>query len=150
MKLRVLLADDHTMFRQALRMALETTPDIEVVGETADGRGVLQAVAEYRPDVVCMDLTMPGLDGIEATRQLLVAHPGVKVIGLSCHVERQRVTDMLEAGALGYVVKMTAGSELIPAIRAVSLNQTYFSAELDIADTAELHRLAGGAKTMTD
>jgi DNA-binding NarL/FixJ family response regulator len=141
MKLRVLLADDHNIFRKALRMALEMAPNIEIVGEAVDGGGVLASVGESRPDVVCMDLSMPGLDGVDTTRQLLALYPEVKVVGLSGHVDLPRVAEMIGAGALGYVVKTAAGTELLPAIRAVSQNRTYLSQELGIQDTAELARL---------
>ncbi|MFZ4537147.1 response regulator [Propionivibrio sp.] len=142
MKLRVLLADDHMLFRTALRMVLELAPDIEVVGEAADGLSVLKAVGECNPDVVCMDLSMPNLDGIEATRQLLAIYPQVKVIGLSAHVEPQRVAQMINAGALGYVLKMDVGSELLPAIRSVSRNQTYLSTELGLQGVTDLAKYA--------
>lgn len=138
MKFRVLLADDHAMFRQALRMALEMASDVDVVAEAANGADVLRLVGERRPDVVCMDVNMPGLNGVEATRQLLALYPEVKVVGLSCHVELDRVAEMFNAGALGYVVKMSAGADLLPAIRRVSQNQTYLSAELGIQDVADL------------
>lgn len=138
MKFRVLLADDHAMFRQALRMALETASDVEVVGEAANGADVLRLFGESRPDVVCMDISMPGLNGVEATRQLLALYPEVKVIGLSCYTEPYRVAEMFDAGALGYVVKMSAGADLLPAIRRVSQNQPYLSAELGIQDIADL------------
>lgn len=138
MKLRVLLADDHPMFRKALRLVLEMASDIEIVGEVADGLGVIAGVGENPPDVVCMDVSMPGLDGVEATRQLLATHPGIKVIALSCYVEPQRVADMLNAGALGYVVKMCAGADLLPAIRRASRGEIYLSAELNIPDLASL------------
>lgn len=144
MKLRVLLADDHTMFRKALRMVLEMAPDIEVVGEAADGAGVIAGLGDGPPDVVCMDVNMPGLNGIDATRQLLVAHPDIKVIALSCHVEPQRVADMLNAGALGYVVKMCAGADLLPAIRMASQDEVFLSPELNIPDLAALPGCARG------
>ena len=149
MKLRVLLADDHAMLRKALRLVLDKSPDVEVVAEAANGRDVLGAFDESRPDVVCMDVRMPGLDGVAATRQLLASHPEVKIIGLSCHVDLQRVAEMINAGALGYVVKMDAAAELLPAIRKVSLNQSYFSAELNISDASAL-ALAMPATSATD
>ena len=85
-----------------------------------------------------MDVSMPGLNGVEATRQLLALYPEVKIIGLSCHAEPHRVVEMFNAGALGYVVKMSAGTDLLPAIRRVSQYQTYLSAELGIQDIADL------------
>ena len=142
MKFRVLLADDHAILRKALRMVLEMTPDIEVVGEAADGHDVIKAVGESHPDVVCMDLNMPGLNGVEATRQLLVTHPNVKVIGLSCHDEANRVAEIIDAGAIGYVVKMEAMDVLPAAIRRVSHNQTYFSPDLNIQDVAAMAKAA--------
>jgi len=140
-RLRVLLADDHTIFRKALRMALEMAPDIEIVAEAVDGNGVLKGVGESRPDVVCMDLSMPGLDGVAATRQLLALYPEVRVVGLSGHVDLLRVAEMIGAGALGYVVKTAAGTDLIPAIRAVSQDRTYISQELGIQSIGDLDRL---------
>lgn len=130
MKLRVLLADDHAMVRKALRMLLETAPDIEVVAEAADGRAVLDVASVFSPDVVCMDINMPGLNGIEATRQLVTAYAKVKVIGLSVHTDVAMVADMIDAGASGYLVKSNAAKELLQAIRQVSREQTYFSPEV--------------------
>jgi DNA-binding NarL/FixJ family response regulator len=138
MKTRVLLADDHALFREALRMVLEFLPDIEVVAEVHSGLLVLEAVERTRPDIVCMDLNMPGLDGVEATRQLQRVFPAVKVIGLSAHADLARVAALCHAGAMGYVVKSSAGKELPTAIRQVALNQNYFSTELHINNLAEL------------
>lgn len=138
MKVRVMLADDHALFREALRMVLELAPDIDVVAEAESGHHVLKYVAQARPDVVCMDLNMPGLNGVEATRQLLREHPEIKVIGLSAHGELPRVAEICRAGALGYVVKASAGVELLDAIRQVYRNQNYFSTELQITGVAEL------------
>lgn len=143
MKLRVLLADDHRLVRQGLRLLLESAPDIEVVGEAEDGCRVLERVAETRPDVVCMDINMPGLNGIAATRKLSAAHPEVKVIGLSEHGYLVMVAQMIDAGALGYVVKANARNELLPAIRLVSQQQIYLSPDFSIQDPAELVRYAG-------
>ena len=130
MKLRILLADDHKMFREALRSMLEKEPDIEIVAEVGDGRDVLRQANETNPEVVCMDVGMPGLNGIEATRRLVLAHPGVKVIGLSAFSDRRFVLEMLNAGAAGYVTKAEAGEELIRAIHAVRRHQTYLCPEV--------------------
>lgn len=138
MKVRVMLADDHALFREALRMVLELATDIEVVAEAESGHDVLEYVAQARPDVVCMDLNMPGLNGVEATRQLLRDHPGIKVIGLSAHGDLPRVAEICRAGALGYVIKGSAGIELLAAIRLVNQNQNYFSPELRIKNIGEL------------
>lgn len=138
MKLRILLADDHALFREALRMVLELEPDIEVVGEAQGGLQVLQAIALAQPDVVCMDVNMPGLNGVETTRELRRLHPEARVVGLSAHVDLARVAEMLDAGALGYVIKGSAGSELMAAIRAASRNETYLSPDLGLADVTDL------------
>lgn len=146
MKLRILLADDHDMLRKALRLTLEMEPDIEVVAEARDGYDVLQGVRELSPDVVCIDISMPGLNGIEATRQLLAIQPQVKVIALSCHTDPSQVAEMFNAGAHGYVLKMGASDELLPAIRMVSQNQTYLSPEFNGLEIAELAKYATPAR----
>jgi DNA-binding NarL/FixJ family response regulator len=129
-KVRVLLADDHLPFRKALRLLLEDTPDIEIVAEAVDGPGVIECARQTPLDVVCMDINMPHLDGIEATRQLLFIQPGVKIIGLSAHIDPARVSAMIDAGASAYVVKLRAGKELVQAIHQVCRNETWFSPEL--------------------
>lgn len=125
MNLRILLADDHQMFREALRLLLERNPDFEIVGETGDGLEVFTLARETSPSVVCMDIDMPGLNGIEITRQLTAAFPGIKVIALSTFSDQGYVKDMLNAGAAAYVTKAAAGSELLRAIDAVRRNRTY-------------------------
>ncbi|MER2552732.1 MAG: response regulator transcription factor [Thauera sp.] len=125
MSLRIVLADDHQMFRHALRALLARDAELEVVAEAASGDEVL-AIAEAQPvDLVCMDIAMPGMDGIEATRRLLARHPGVRVIGLSAFADRQFVIDLLSAGARGYITKAEAGDELLRAIRTVREGRTY-------------------------
>lgn len=111
-------------------MMLDTDPAFEVISEVGDGREVLAFARQSLPDVVCMDVNMPGLNGIEATRGLLEALPGVKVIALSANVDKNSVTLMLEAGALAYVAKTGDGSELIRAIQAVQQNKTYLSPDV--------------------
>lgn len=143
MTLRVLLADDHLLFRNALRMSLEASPGIEVVAEAANGRIAIDAVGQSQAEVVCMDINMPGLDGIEATRAILALYPGVKVIGLSAHTDPVRVADMFGAGALGYVSKGHAGQELPEAILRVSHGLIYLSPEVGVKDIDELMRYAG-------
>jgi DNA-binding NarL/FixJ family response regulator len=129
MSTAVLIADDHAMMREGLRSILERAPgaDIRVVAEAADGRAVLKLVAERKPDVVIMDVALPGLNGIETTRRLRAAHPRVRVIALSTHADKRFVMAMLDAGALGYVVKEAAGADLIHAIRSAVLSQVYLS-----------------------
>lgn len=125
MSLRIVLADDHQMFRHALRALLAREPDLEVVAEASTGDEVLAIAAAQAVDLVCMDIAMPGMDGIEATRRLLARHPGVRVIGLSAFVDRQFVIDLLDAGARGYITKAEAGDELLRAIHTVREGRTY-------------------------
>lgn len=125
MNLRILLADDHQMFREALRLLLERNSDFEVVAETGDGLEVFRLARETSPNIVCMDIDMPGLNGIEITRQLTSAFPLIKVIALSTFSDRGYVTDMLNAGASAYVTKAEAGVELLRAIDAVRRNRSY-------------------------
>lgn len=132
MKTRIVLADDHRMFRQALRAMLECEPGIEVVGEASDGVELLRIALQTLPDVVCIDIGMPNLNGIEATRRLLALHPAIKVIGLSAYNDRDFILDMLKAGASAYVTKNEAGDELLRALKAVRLNRKYLCP--DIAD----------------
>jgi len=124
----VLLVDDHAMFRSGLRLLLEKESDLKVVGEAGDGQTSLDLVGELAPDVVVMDISMPDLSGIEATRQILAAHPGTKILTLSIHGEKRFVDDMLAAGATGYLLKESAPEELIDGIRAVRRGEVYLSA----------------------
>jgi two-component system NarL family response regulator len=125
MILRILLADDHQMFREALRLLLERNPEFEVVAETGDGLEVMALVGVTKPDIVCLDIGMPGLDGIEIMRQIKAAFPAVRVIALSSYSDRSYVQDMLHAGAAAYVTKAQAGVELLRAIEAVRRNRSY-------------------------
>jgi DNA-binding NarL/FixJ family response regulator len=125
MSVRILLADDHQMFREALRILLDRNPEFEVVAETGDGLEVFALARETAPDIICMDIDMPGLNGIEITRQIAAAFPLIKVIALSTFSDRGYITDMLNAGASAYVTKAAAGVELLRAIDAVSRNRSY-------------------------
>ena len=129
MSIRVLLADDHKPFREALRNMLQRDPDIEVTGEAGDGIRAVELVRSLLPDVVVMDIRMPRLNGIEAIARLLAVHPSVKVIVLSVNSERIFASEMLAAGARGYVTKSDA-EELPRAIRAVLNNLEYLSLEV--------------------
>ena len=117
-KIRVLLAEDHTIVRKGLRSLLDAEPDTEVVGEAEDGRKAIQLVEKLCPDVVLMDISMPGLNGLEATRQITKRFPEVKVLILTVHSDEEYIRQVLSAGASGYLVKQAAPSELASAIRA--------------------------------
>ena len=130
MSIRVLLVDDHQMMRQGLRSLLSAEADIEIVGEAADGRTALELVRTLTPDVVVMDVGMPDLNGVEATRRIRAEHPSAKVVALSTHTDKRYVHHMLEAGACGYVLKIAAHVELLRAVRAASLGGTYLSSEI--------------------
>jgi len=125
--IRILLADDHKMVREGLCSLIDQQIGMEVVGEAQDGREAVQLTRKLRPNLVIMDVTMPGLNGINATRQILSKSPGVKVIALSMHSHRWFVVRMLDAGASGYVSKEYAFEELVNAIRTVMAGQTYLS-----------------------
>jgi len=118
-KIRVFLADDHRIFREGIRSLLEKVPDIEVVGEADDGLEAVTSVNQLIPDVVLMDITMPGLNGLDATRQIKQKHPSIKILILTMHETDQYLSEMLEAKASGYVVKTTTSRELVSAIREV-------------------------------
>jgi len=128
--IRVLLADDHKIVRDGLRTLVEKQTDMEVVGEAENGREAINLTSKMIPDVVIMDITMPNLNGMEATRQITREIPGVKVIALSMHSDRRFVSGMLKAGASGYLLKDCAFEELIRAIHSVVSDQTYLSPEI--------------------
>ena len=130
---RILLADDHEIFLEGLRSLLERERDIELIGEAPDGRVAVDLARELSPHVVIMDITMPRLNGIEATR-LIVAHdPSVKVIALSMHSNRRFMAEVLKAGAAGYLLKESAVAELLTAIRAVMEGKAYLSPKITSA-----------------
>ncbi|MCU0588579.1 MAG: response regulator transcription factor [Syntrophobacteraceae bacterium] len=130
MELTILLADDHKIVRDGLRALLEKETDMEVIAEAEDGESAVRLVGELNPSVVVMDIGMPDMNGIEATRQIVGSHPGVKVIALSMHSDKRFVGGMLKAGAAGYLLKDCAFGELANAIRAVTQGQTYLSAQI--------------------
>src|SRR2546423_10898426 len=126
-KIKVLLADDHTIVRQGLRALLEATPDIEVIAEAADGQTAVRLARELQPAVVVMDVHMPVLNGAEATRQILQNAPEAKVLVLSSYNDNERVVEMIERGAIGYVVKQSASNDLVKAIREVKKGNAFLS-----------------------
>jgi len=125
--MKVLLADDHRIVREGLRSLLEAQDDMQVVGEADNGRLALEMAAEHEPDVVVMDVAMPQLNGIEATRRLMNDQPDTKVVALSMHSDRRYVSEALKAGASAYLLKDGAFEELVSAIRAVVANKVYLS-----------------------
>ena len=125
--IRIILADDHQIVRQGLRILLEAEPDMEIIAEADNGRKVLKQAQELLPDIIIMDLSMPELNGIEATRQILSGAPEVKVIALSMHSDSLFVLNMIKSGASGYLLKDCALEELVKAIRAVVDDKTYLS-----------------------
>lgn len=142
MSLRILLSDDHRIIREGLRNLLEKEPDMEVVGEAGDGRTTVRLVRKLRPKVVVMDISMPDLNGMEATRQIIAEIPGIKVLGLSMHSDKRFVVGMLRAGAAGYLLKECAFEELVHAIRCIVANQTYLSPKVaDLVRREYLSRL---------
>ena len=126
-KLRVLLGDDHTIVRHGLRKILEERPDWEVVAEAGDGRSAVRQALDLQPDVVILDIGMPLLNGIEATRQITRRLPSTAVLILSMHAQEAYVTQALHAGAKGYLLKDSAGAELIDGVTAVSAGKSFFS-----------------------
>ncbi len=131
--IRIYIADDHTIVRDGLAVMLQVHSDIKVVGSGSDGRQAVKEVVSLRPDIVIMDIAMPNLNGIEATLLLRNEAPGVKIIMLSMYATKEHIFRALQAGARGYLLKNSAGSELLNAIRVVQAGQRYLSQK--ISDT---------------
>jgi two-component system, NarL family, response regulator LiaR len=144
-RIRVLLVDDHTVVRNGLRLVFGLQPDMEVVGEAENGVVALARVAELRPDVVVMDLLMPVMDGVEATRAIRVAHPEVEVVALTSVLEDRMVVEVVEAGAAGYLLKETRPDELFEAVRAAARGEVRLDPRAQARLMRELRRPHDGA-----
>jgi DNA-binding NarL/FixJ family response regulator len=142
---RVILADDHTLVRAGIRALLEKLPSIQVIGEAGDGREVLNLVETQRPDVILMDITMPGLNGLEAAVRVAEAFPKVRVIILSMHDSEEYYWRALKAGAAGYLLKMAAAAELATALRRVMEGEFYLSREISarLGHKRPAHQITG-------
>ena len=143
--IRVLLADDHALLRQSLLSMLGEEPDIAVVGEAGDGESALRQCHALRPDVVLMDVSLPDISGIDATRRLIAESASTRVLGVSSHMDQRFVTRMLEAGASGYVHKAAGRDELVRGIRAVAAGKSYLSQNIAamIADSVATRHKRG-------
>jgi DNA-binding NarL/FixJ family response regulator len=140
--IKVLLVDDQTLIRQGIRLLLEIEPDIQVVGQAANGREALQQVAASQPDVVLMDVRMPEMDGVAATRELSLHHPEVKVIILTTFEDDETVFEGLKAGARGYLLKDISSEEMAQAVRKVAAGEALIEPRLTRKVLAEFSRLA--------
>ncbi len=140
-QIRLLLAEDHDVMREALQSLLDANESFNVVGEARNGRDVLKQAASVTPDIVIMDINMPDLNGIEATRQLTAEYPHLKVIGLSVHETGRMVMEMLNAGAVGYLPKTSASRELVEAIHTVMTGKIYVSSAV-LSNLMDAQRLA--------
>ena len=126
-RIRILLADDHTLVRQGLRKLLEERPDWEVIAEAGDGREAVRLAEQHKPDVAILDVAMPLLNGIEATRQITKRVPGTHVLVLSMHADEAYVTQILQAGATGYLLKDSADVDLLKAVGEAAHGRSFFS-----------------------
>lgn len=127
MTIRVVLADDHAMVREGLRMVLAARLDIDVIGEASDGREAVDMVEHLHPDVVIMDIAMPNLNGLEASRQISRRFAHTRIVILTMHENQQYLVQIIQAGATGCVLKRSAGTELITAVEAAARGESYFS-----------------------
>ena len=148
-KVRVLIADDHSVVRQGLRMFLALDPEIEIVGEAASGEEAIQQARDIRPDVVLMDLVMPGMGGVAATRMIRAEMPAVEVVALTSVVADEAVTGAIRAGAIGYLLKNTEADELRRAIKSAAAGQVYLSPEAAARLVREV-KIPGSPEALTE
>lgn len=151
-KIRVMLVDDHDVVRAGFKSLLETFPEIEVVAEAADGQEALQQAATSSPDVILMDISMPVMDGLEATRQIRQQHPRCKVVALTVHEDKQFLVEILRAGANGYITKRAPAEEVIAAIRSVAAaeNNIYLCPRVSHYLVQDYLKLASNRQTTTN
>ena len=133
-RIRVMIVDDHAILRQALGQLLEGKPEVEVVGDASNGREAMTLAEKLQPDVILMDMVMPGLNGLEATRQIRKRFPNTRVLILTGYMEDEQILSALRAGASGYVVKRSDTDELLLGIQAVHRGNTYFSSAISDGD----------------
>jgi len=139
-KIRILLADDHAMVRQGFRMILAAQPDMEIVGEAGNGREALALAGELQPDIVVMDVAMPELNGIEATRRITTASPRTRVLALSMYKDSVYVREILRAGARGFLLKDAIDRDLLAAVRSVAAGDGYLSPAVSEAVLSDYRR----------
>lgn len=128
-KIRIVLADDHAVLRAGLRALLNNQPDIEVVGEAGDGAAALQQIAEKAPELIVLDLMMPGIKGLDIIEQISTQHPATRVLVLTMHADMQYIRHVMKAGGSGYVLKSNADTDLIQAIREIASGKSYLTPE---------------------
>ena len=148
-KVRVLVADDHSVVRQGLRMFLSLDPEIEIVGEAADGEEAIHLARELHPDVVLMDLVMPGMGGVAATRMIRAEVPDVEVIALTSVLADEAVTGAIRAGAIGYLLKNTEADELLRAIKSAAAGKVHLSPEAAARLVREV-KIPGSPEALTE
>jgi len=152
MPLRLLLVDDHKIMREGLRTLVARYPEMTVVGEAGDGASAVQLASELSPDIVIMDISMPGLNGIEATRRIRANEPRIRVVALSMHADRRFVLETLKAGASGYLLKDCAFEEIASALRSVAGGGMYLSAritDLVVREYMSSQKPDGGPQALT-
>jgi DNA-binding NarL/FixJ family response regulator len=140
--IRILLADDHKLFREGIRSLFDQHPQMQVVAVADNGQSAVTLVRQHSPDVVIMDINMPELNGINATRRILKGNPKVKILALTMHSDRHFVLEMLEAGASGYMLKDADFEELIRAVQTLATNQPYLSPAISRVILEEVHQLS--------
>ena len=130
MEIKILLADDHKLFREGLKTLVNKQPDMKIIGEANDGFSTVELYEKFSPHIVIMDISMPNMNGIEATRKIISQNPSARIIALSMHSDKRYVIETLKNGALGYLLKDSAFEELVQAIRTVMKNETYLSSAI--------------------